>query len=115
VPVNEMFDIGETSKNGTALLTLRGEFDATAVPALRESIQRQIDAGCSSMVVNLLDARFIDSTTLGVLAGAQKRLAEHGADPLLVVAAGQIARVFRITGLDRVLAVSEELPDTLTA
>ena len=57
-------------------MSVVGELDVATAPALREQLYRVIDAGPGRVVVDLAEMDFIDSTGLGVLVGALKRVKE---------------------------------------
>ena len=57
----------------------------------------------------MTDTRFIDSTTLGVILGASKRLRPRGGELVLVIDHASIRKIFEITLLDRALS---DLRDT---
>jgi len=58
----------------TELIELGGEVDLHTAPEFKELMTGVIDAGRTRVVVDLSSATFIDSTTLGVLVGGEKRL-----------------------------------------
>ena len=76
---------------------------------------RAIDGGASGLVVDLSDATFVDSMTLGVLLGAVKRLRPRGGKVAVVCLSPHIRRIFEITLLDRVFALHESLDDARAA
>ena len=59
-------------------------------------------------VIDLSEATFIDSMTLGVLLGAVKRLRPSGGKVGIVCADSHIRRIFEITLLDRVFSLHED-------
>ena len=95
----------EAVSGDTQLLRARGELDLYAAPELKRRIAEAIEGGKTRIVVDLTDAAFMDSTALGVLIGALKRLRLR--DGALAVASDQpsILRILEITGMDQVLLV----------
>ena len=61
----------------THVVDVAGEVDLYSAPELKEHVLAAIDAGKTRIVVDLSRTTFIDSTTLGVLVGARKRLREY--------------------------------------
>ena len=57
------------------------------------------------MLVDLSNATFIDSTTLGVLMGAVKRLRPAGGELAIACHDPNIRKIFEITLLDRVFEI----------
>jgi anti-sigma B factor antagonist len=90
-----------------AVVALTGEVDLYNAPQLKDELVRLIEGGATTIVVDLAETTFIDSTTLGVLIGGVKRLRPAGGRLELVVADPAVRKVFEITGLDRVFALHE--------
>jgi anti-sigma B factor antagonist len=74
-----------------------------------------MDGGASSVVVDLTDTSFVDSTSLGVLLGGLKRQREDGGEMRIVVARPEIRRIFEITLLDQVFGLHETRADALAS
>ena len=74
-----------------------------------------IEGGKKHIVVDLSEATFIDSTTLGVLVGGVKRLRPAGGALALVCTDQNITKIFEITGLDRVFPIHETREEALGA
>jgi anti-anti-sigma factor len=58
-----------------AVLVVHGQADLHTAPELREQLHGAIDDGAFHVIVDLTDASFVDSMTLGVLLGGVKRSA----------------------------------------
>jgi anti-sigma B factor antagonist len=102
-----------SNRNGVAVLTVNGELDIVTAPALREELARHIDAGSLRIVVDLRGVDFLDSTALGVMVGAHKRLVAEGQRLAVVCTHESILRVLEITGLAGIFAVHPNLDDAL--
>lgn len=87
----------------THVVTLRGEVDAYSAPSLRLDLRRLIDGGASVVLIDLSAVTFLDSSALGALVGALRRLREQGGGLLIVEPETAAARIFGLTGLDTVL------------
>jgi anti-sigma B factor antagonist len=90
-----------------AIVTVFGQADLHTAPELRAAISEAIDGGAAALVIDLSEATFIDSMTLGVLLGALKQLRPVGGTMSIVCADPHIRRIFEITLLDRVFALHE--------
>jgi anti-sigma B factor antagonist len=99
----------------TQLVVVGGDVDLHTAPQLRDRIDDVIASGRTRLLLDLSEASFVDSTTLGALVGAVKRL--RAVDGRLALACGDltILRVFEITGLDRVIAVHGTRHEALRA
>jgi anti-sigma B factor antagonist len=90
---------------GHQVLEVTGEIDVYTAPQLRERLISLVDDGARWIVVDLGRVEFLDSTGLGVLVGALKRLRGAGGGLALVCAQERLLKIFRITGLDRVFTL----------
>jgi anti-sigma B factor antagonist len=99
----------------THLIELGGEIDLYTAPEFKERMVELIEAGKKRIVVDLSNATFIDSTTLGVLVGGVKRLRPAGGSLALVCTDENITKIFEITGLDRVFPIHESRDGALDA
>jgi anti-sigma B factor antagonist len=94
------------SDGDLAVLAIGGELDYEVSPQLRARLVRAIEAGRRRLVLDLSDVTFIDSTAIGVLAGAIARLDEAGGGSLAVVCTHEkVLQIFEITGLDSVITL----------
>jgi anti-sigma B factor antagonist len=94
---------------GTALVSLSGEHDLYGAPKLQEQLDSLIDDGFA-IVIDLTDAIFLDSSTVGVLLRSQRFADSSGVDYAVVLGSttGEpVRRMFEITGLSRILPIVE--------
>jgi anti-sigma B factor antagonist len=82
------------------VVRVAGEIDVYTAPRLREQLIRLVGSG--SVIVDLDEVTFLDSTALGVLVGALKRQRDHGGTFSVVASGNRVRRLFDITGLTRV-------------
>jgi anti-sigma B factor antagonist len=110
-PVQQSTSRIETKREpGRFLIVLRGEWDLYNRPELETALRAAEASGERVVVVELSRATFIDSSVLGALVEARKRLDEGGR--IAVIAADrQIRKVFEITGLDSVFTLHETLDE----
>ncbi len=91
--------------DGTPVVAVSGEIDLFTAPEFKRHVQQALDQGASRLIVDLSGTTFIDSSSLGVLIGAHRQLAEHD-QPLVVVAAERaVTKTLKITGLDALFTV----------
>jgi anti-sigma B factor antagonist len=104
--VSAGFQVSTTSLgDGVAGVVVLGEADIYTAPELKEALTAAIETGATSVLVDLSGATFIDSTTLGVLMGAVRRLRPRGGEVAIACADPNICRIFEITLLDRVFRI----------
>jgi anti-sigma B factor antagonist len=92
-----------------------GELDLQAAPELRELLCRLTELGTRHFVVDLTEATFMDSTTIGVLNGRQRRLHLEGGSLALVCTNGFLLRTLEIAGMGRVFEIHATLAGALSA
>jgi len=97
----------------TAVLHIGGEVDLYNTPQLKEEIVNLIDGGVRRLVVDLSDARYLDSTALGVLIGGLKRLRERNGELRLASPQPRILKVLEITRLLKVFEVCDSVQQAL--
>jgi anti-sigma B factor antagonist len=100
-------------QDDTHLVSVRGEIDLFTAPEFKQHVSAPIDAGVPNVVVDLSGTTFIDSSSLGVLIGAHRRLKLRGGSLVIVCESESIVKTFRITGLDGVFTLVSSLDDAL--
>jgi anti-sigma B factor antagonist len=88
------------------VVAVRGEIDLFTAPELKSALADAIESGRTRIVVDLTDTTFLDSTALGVLIGAVKRLRSRDGRLTIVNVDENIAKTFEITGLDQIFPIS---------
>jgi anti-sigma B factor antagonist len=101
--------------DGTFVVALSGEIDLYTAPELKAELLRLVAEEPRRIVVDMTDATFVDSTTLGVLLGAVKRLRLQGGELEIVCSDLNIRRILSITLLDRAFTIYESLDEALRA
>ena len=76
------------------VVAVAGEIDLFTAPELK-----------AALVVDLTNTSFLDSTALGVLIGAVKRLRSRDGVLTIVNTDPNIAKTFEITGLDQIFTI----------
>ena len=87
------------------VLAVRGEIDLFTAPELKQVLAESIEAGRVRIIVDLTETTFLDSTALGVLIGAVKRLRSRDGALAIVNVDENIAKTFEITGLDQMFTI----------
>jgi anti-sigma B factor antagonist len=97
----------------THVIEVNGQVDIHAAPALQQRTSRVIDEGKTRVVVDLSRVSFMDSTGLGVLVGALKRLRAGQGILALVVTDYDVERLLELTGLDRTFTIYRSRDEAL--
>jgi anti-sigma B factor antagonist len=90
---------------GVVAVAVSGEIDLFTAPELKAAIADVVDGGSTRIVVDLTQTTFLDSTALGVLIGAVKRLRSTDGALSIVNTDATIAKTFEITGLDQIFTI----------
>ncbi|MFM1655692.1 anti-sigma factor antagonist [Brevibacillus sp. B_LB10_24] len=93
-------------QNGTKLL-VAGEVDAHTAPQLFDQLVPLVQRTANqSVVVDLAEVSYLDSTGLGVFVGALKLSQQTGCRLSIQNVTPRIERLFRITGLIDIIPVT---------
>lgn len=108
------FSIEDRRVGGAHVVAVRGEVDLFTAPEFKQRVMAPIGAGVDHVVVDLMETTFIDSSSLGVLIGAHRRLKARGGRLVVACAEEAIIKTFRITGLDTVFTLTESVEAALS-
>jgi len=84
----------------THVIAVAGEIDLFTAPEFKQRVGAPIDDGIRTIVVDLSKTTFVDSSSLGVLIDAHKRLKIRKGELVVVVDDKTIRNTFKVTGLD---------------
>jgi anti-sigma B factor antagonist len=115
MPVMNFHIEDESHGEDSIVIRLQGEVDLYAAPELKDHVNRAIESGKTKLVLDLSEATFIDSTTLGILVSGMKRLRPRGGMLAVLCPDPTMARIFDITGLNRMFSVHDNLDAALAA
>jgi len=108
------FEIEERAAGAdTHVVSVSGEVDLFTAPEFKQRVMAPIAAGVERVVVDLMETTFIDSSSLGVLIGAHRRLKTRGGRLIVACSNDTIVKTFRITGLDGVFTLVGSVEDAL--
>ena len=106
----------ETRTEGDwTVIEVGGEIDVYTAPKLREALVELVNAGRYQIIVDVERVDFLDSTGLGVLVGALKRVRTQDGDLSLVCTEARILKVFEITGLTKVFSMHRSVDEAVAA
>jgi len=97
--------VNERTVDAHEVVEVRGEVDVHSAGKLRDQLIAVIDSGKPSVVVDLNQLQFIDSTGLGALVAALNHARSAGVSFRLVCGADRMLKLFRITGLHEVFEI----------
>lgn len=100
------FGVEVTGGPEAPVVVVRGEIDVATSPQLRTALNALVERGARDVTLEFAGVSFVDSSGLGVLVGAYKRLRDEGDGSIRIVGAQpSVRKVFEITGLEAALLV----------
>ena len=106
--------VSHSGAGATPVVAVSGEVDVYAAPALRDGLTDLLQDG-GSVVVDLTEVGFLDSTGLGALVAARTTASGQGGTLPLVCTQQRILKLFTITGLDGVFTIHETVEAALAS
>jgi anti-sigma B factor antagonist len=103
------------ASDGRELLVVSGEIDIATAPRLIGVLNNAVTDGGRSLVIDLTDVAFMDSTGLALLIDAQRRLSSRGRGFAVVCPPGPLMRVFETTDMVGRLGVYADREDAVRA
>lgn len=103
----------ETEERPEGLVArVSGEVDLANVDRLRDAIQPAV-SNCRNVILDLSNLKYIDSTGLYVLTGAQQGLQQHNCRLVVVGAPLTIAKVMRLFGFDKLATLVSSVDEAM--
>lgn len=99
--------------DGIALISLSGELDLTVAPLLDAAVTAVLDDGLRRVLLDLDALRFCDSTGLGALLRASRRVGEADGTCVVAAARGPVSRLLELTSMEQALRISPEVQPAL--
>lgn len=93
------------------VIEVSGEIDVATAPKFKQKVVEAIDAGHTRLIIDIESVAFLDSTGLGVLVGALKRVRALDGSLDIVCTSDRLMRIFKITGLDKVFGLHASIDD----
>jgi anti-sigma B factor antagonist len=97
------------------VIDVQGEIDVYTSPRVKETINELIEKEHYNLIINLEEVRYIDSTGLGVLIGALKKVREHNGSINLICTNPQIKKIFNITGLVKIFGIFKNVEEAVNS
>lgn len=103
------FEIHCSTRDYWTVLTPLGDLDMAGAPNLRQAVIREVGEGRNALVIDLSAVTFIDSSGLGAIVGALRRIRSHDGDLVLVCPSPELRRAFELCDLDRVFEIHADI------
>lgn len=101
--------------SGRTIVVVGGEIDVYTAPRLRDQISDLVASGKYRLVIDMEAVDFLDSTGLGVLVGALKKVRAHDGSMELICGQDRLLKIFRITGLAKVFTIHASEDEALSS
>jgi anti-sigma B factor antagonist len=102
-----------TRRDGVVVLSLEGEFDLAAAPALDEQLGAARSSGARAVVLDMTEVTFLDSSALRELLRADAALRAQGASLVLAGIRPTVARLFELTRTTGMLTAAPTVEEAL--
>lgn len=101
-------------RNGNYLLKFIGDVRVTLCTTLNDYINVIFQADdMESVIVDLTEAKVVDSTTLGFMAKVAIYANKRGLNPVLITSDSSMIRLIEGMGFDEIFSITSELPDDI--
>jgi len=106
--------------DGIRVIAVRGELDLSTAPELEGPLEEAVAAGDTSVLIDLTECEFIDSTGIALIVRAWQRLdvsadGEGSGRVVLCSYNDQVRRVLEITGLELSIPIHGTRDEALAA
>jgi anti-anti-sigma factor len=103
-----MMESTVTRDGTTAVLQAGGDLVSTTVPGLRPVLRDLLQDGVRELVLDLSEARMVDSSGIGLLMAAHNSLEKVGGTLTVVHASPEIRELFTAMRLNQHLTVADD-------
>jgi anti-sigma B factor antagonist len=100
--------------DGVPVVSAPAEIDITNAGDLREAMRSCLDAGHTTLVVDMSETTFCDSAGVDQLVQANRQAVAAGGEVRLVIGAASVMRLLAIVGVDRVVPIFTNLDEAVT-
>jgi anti-anti-sigma factor len=106
--------------DGVRVIAVRGELDLSTAPDLESPLEEAISSGDASVLIDLSECEFIDSTGIALIVRAWQRLdrsagSEGEGRVVICCANDQVRRVLEITGIELSIPIHSGKDEALAA
>jgi len=102
-----------TSQDDAAIVKLAGEIDMNHSPAMHQALLEVLKSQPRRLIVDLADVSYMDSSGVGTLVDALRRVHGYGGKMALVAVAPRVLSVLQITKLDQFFEIHSTVQEAL--
>ncbi len=100
-------------QGSTSIVTISGEIDMSRSPSIHQQLVEALQARPARLIFDLTNVGYMDSSGVGVLVDALRRMRLHGGRLALVAVAPRVLSVLQITKLDQFFEMYATLQEAL--
>lgn len=90
------------------VLTPSGILDGTKAADIRSQVERALEGGTKTLLMDLKDTTFVDSSGLGTLVSVLKKVRANSCEMYVCSINPQVKMLFELTSMDRVFTIFED-------
>ena len=79
--------------------------DLATIPDLRAAVNTLTDREPRTIIFDFTGITYLDSSGLGILVSAKRRLGGYGGEVIVVTNAGCVLKALQLSGLDQIIRV----------
>jgi anti-sigma B factor antagonist len=113
VAVQEHLQIDSRREGEMVVVALQGELDLASAPRFQSEIDSPEVAACATLVIDLDELQFIDSTGLRLIFSAHARAQERGQQFAVTQGSEQVRRLLAITRVGEHLRIVDSPQELL--
>lgn len=99
-------------QNNVSVIKLKGQVDLSNGHQLREAIDEQLFEGIKKLVIDTKNLNFIDSSALGILIAALRKIKEEEGSMIIVVNQ-YVERLITVAGLGLIFDTADDTPSAV--
>jgi anti-sigma B factor antagonist len=99
----------------TSVVSLNGALNARSAEEAKQAFRSLVDQGVASVIVDLQEVPFIDSSGLAALVSGLKTLGGEASNLKLAAPQSQARLLFELTMFDRVFEIHDSIDDALNS
>jgi anti-sigma B factor antagonist len=103
----------EELEDGIRAFAVRGELDMNTAPDLEQRLDDALGNAGGSIMLDLSDCEFIDSTGIALIVRSWRQLSDGGYTLVLCCDNHQVRRLLEITGVEASISVHERRDEAL--
>jgi anti-anti-sigma factor len=108
-------NVSVTQLEGMPVIRVDGELDLSNVSEIRSVVAEQCELRPSVLIFDLRELTYMDSSGLGVLVGAKRRLASNEGEVMIITQQNAVLKALSLSGLDRIIRVFPTGPELLAS